>query len=354
MCKNTVIATILLFLVFIINPAVAKKSKIGSLDNAKVAIVMDFDNSIEFVKVGVTIFGNKDYTSDKDIYDFKAFIFEKLNLILSSLTSHEVTLVEALDFSKDESYQKLKKRQKKKFRKQQIDEYYKKIYSQGHTHVLIIKEVDVPINGYQKFDFDEFNVSSFAFYKMPAIGCTHLRFNAQITDLAKRKSMTFPLFYPTSDEDYYCLSGMDFRKHGLKWKSSFDQFTPQELEKLADLIKQLVVPALLHSFEKSGLIADEVTANELLLLSTIDEYLVIEKESENHFIIEGRSYTGQDLKQNLVTMAESGKLTKILIGRETLSKFVFGDISHYFKPAVKDSHISLFRIGHNKAIININ
>ncbi len=344
------ICLIFLSILLTYNIGFAKKQKTLNLNNSSIAVVMEVDNKIQFVKRGLTPFGDLNYESSDNIFNFKEFILNKFDIIFKDLSGHGLSIVEAAKYTSYKDLKKHKRKERKKIIKEEKFVYYNNLINSGYSHLLTIKKSKYNLttnDGLFPVAIEGFGLSSYD------VKCTYFGLDAYLIELKSEKLMKFNIKYPPLTSGDECVSGQPLSKVDIKFKKKIDAYSDDELNHIVEVLKEQIPPSISLSLYEAGIIKEKKHANELLLKSSLDEFLIVEKQSDNVFKIYDHVYTNIELKKNLENIAREKNLHKILAGYSTKSLFVYGDISNTLIPAVKNSGLNLYRTGRDKELISI-
>jgi hypothetical protein len=337
---------------FLLIESASSKTKEINLSKARIAINYDIDNYVDFVQIGMTVFGDNQFRSEFDSFSIKNIFIEKFNFALQSISGESVSVFESVKLLNENDVKDLNRRERKKAIKEQRKITLNEFKEKNFTHLLIVKEY---LNRYSPQTRKFYNATdSIGFIKTGAIICSNLSFVVEVIELKQFNSQTLRVTYKDlshSDDELLCESGKHFEKKNFPWVKNFGELTNKEIKILDQLLKDLVNPSIVTSLVNSKSIRNDLDANQLLLDLSLDEFLIIEKTNHDEFVILKESYSSEELKNEIVQLASKNKKTKVLVGYETKGKFVYGDITNMILPGLKDTNIKTYRFGKKKDLI---
>lgn len=146
----------------------------------------------------------------------------------------------------------------------------------------------------------------------------------------------------------------DFMKlHGIKWRKSFIKYDRKEKELLYRLMLDRIWDNLLEAMLQNGVVEFSDEFAYRAIAAQADDLLIIEKNEEGAYVVEGKVLESENLSKAVYQQAEKAKKYKVLLGFESKKSFTYKDLK-VFKPYFKKKNVGLYRLGPQSEMIKVN
>lgn len=341
-------------LILIINAAnqsFAKKEQIN-FKQSKVAVEVNIKDISQQIRMGVTAFGDYKGEGKEANYKMPQYVTEHIDQTFNELGINFEFVTR--DTPSESELKDLKRKAQRKIREQHYDDFLVKLKKEGFTELLTFNffpqkvrdhRVGIPVlNGYGT-------------YKIAGANCIYQTLGYFHVDLkGKQKNRRFDVVQEIPEKnkpDHVCKFGENIKKLGIDWQKDASDYSLNDRAIIEKTLKNSVLDALLDTFNRHGIIENQLTANRLYINFTQDDYTVIEKIDSSQYSLNDQMFNQSELIEYFQTLVKSGKELKILAGLESKSKYTFGDIKELFLPVFKNTNVAVYRLGPNFEVIKI-